>query len=102
MTDNTVTHTSARHTRDAYVEKSSGSGALWFIVGGLVVAVAVALFLLNGAEVAAPAGGGVSVTVEGSDTATTQSAPAAAPAATESAAPEATGGAEATATTDGG
>lgn len=100
MTDNTVTHTSANHTRDAYVENSSGSGALWFIVGGLVVAVAIGWFLVSGGGLQSAASGNVSVTVEGSESATAQSAPA--PAESESAAPEASAGAEASVTTDGG
>lgn len=72
-THTTITHTPAR---------SSGSGAtLWFLLGGIVVVIAVIVFFVFGDGVPStqssePTGGDVSVTVETDNTPDSASEPA--------------------------
>ncbi len=57
-------------TSETVVEKPGNGGMIWFIVGGLVVAVAVIFYFMNGGDVPTTDGGGdVSVTVEGDNNA---------------------------------
>ena len=78
-----ATHTTINRT----TAPTSGSGMLWFIVGGLVVAIVVVGYFVMGqglpsSGAAAPAAGDVSVTI---DSAPAADAPAASDAAPEAA-----------------
>lgn len=66
----TSTHTTIERTQD----KSAGSGsAMWFLMGGIVVVVAIVAYLVMGDggltldSASQPAGGNVSVNVESND-----------------------------------
>ncbi|ETW14397.1 hypothetical protein ATO8_00770 [Roseivivax marinus] len=66
---NHAPRTTNTHTRETHVEKrSGGSGAMAFIVGGLVVAVGILFFVFWGGgregDTAANGGGDVNVSVE--------------------------------------
>ncbi len=62
------TRTTTTPTYTTVSTEKSGSGALWFIVGGVVVAIAVIAWLLAGGSVSTPSAsapaGDVSISVE--------------------------------------
>lgn len=75
----TSTHTTINHT-DA--KPAGGNGVMWFMLGGIVIAVAVVAYFVLGNGVlttsgsSAPAGGNVSVNVESTATPPAEEAPA--------------------------
>lgn len=66
----TGTHTTINRTT---AQPSGGNGTIWFLMGGVVVVIAIIAYVVLGSDVlptgdaAAPAGGNVSVNVDTSD-----------------------------------
>lgn len=82
----TSTHTTINRTE---TQPSGGNGTMWFLMGGVVVVIAIIAYFVLGTgdlpsgDAAAPAGGNLSINVD------TNEAPAAAPEAAAPAAPAA-------------
>lgn len=76
----TGTHTTINKTE---TKSSGGNGTMWFLLGGIVVVLAVVGYLVMGdgflttSDAAKPAGGNVSINVDTKDSETAPAAPAA-------------------------
>jgi hypothetical protein len=85
-TEQTPTHTTIEHTHDR--PSGSGSSAMWFLIGGVVVVVAIVAYLVMGDgglisdSASQPTGGNVSVNVESNDAPAVSEPAATAPAET--------------------